>query len=146
MKIIFVCTGNTCRSPLAEYIMRDYCKKNKLDIDVESRGLACLNGKSISENSYKALQEIGIDASLHKSKSFTLRDLFDADIIIAMTKSHKDALIYHFKADDKVKSFNEITGLGEINDPYCLGLDVYRECREKIQKGIPIIAQKLTKK
>lgn len=146
MKIIFVCTGNTCRSPLAEYIMRDYCKKNKINIEVESRGLACSNGKSISENSYKALLEIGIDASLHQSQSFTLRDLFDADIIVAMTKGHKDALIYHFNANEKVKTFDEITGLGEINDPYCLGLDVYRECRDKIAKGIPLIAQKLTKK
>ncbi len=145
MKIIFVCTGNTCRSPMAEYLMRNYCKKKNLAIDVESRGLACSNGKAISDNSYTALQQIGIDAGGHRSQSFTLRDLFDADLIITMTQSHKDAILYHFKAGDKVKTFDEMTGVGNVVDPYGFGLDEYLKCREQIERGIPFIVQKLTK-
>ena len=145
MKIIFVCTGNTCRSPMAEYIMRDYCKKKNLNIEIESRGLACSNGKVISDNSFSALKELGIDASAHRSQSFTLRDLFEADLIITMTQGHKDALLYHFKAGDKVKTFDEMSGVGNVVDPYGLGLKEYVQCRNQIEKGVLEIVEKLTK-
>ncbi len=145
MKLIFVCTGNTCRSPLAEYLMKDYCKKNNLDIEVESRGLACSNDRPISENSKMALAEIGIDASEHKSKSFTIKDLFEADLIVTMTREHKYMLNYHFNKndDEKVKSFNELTGLGEVHDPFACDLDVYRRCRNQLLEGIKKIADYL---
>lgn len=136
MKIIFVCTGNTCRSPMAEYIFREQCKKKGLQIQVESRGLACVNGKGISENSKAALDEIGIDASAHTSKCFILKDLFDADLVVTMTRGHKDMLIYHFNSSEKIKTFDEVTGIGDIDDPYGCGLDVYRKCRDKIEKGV----------
>lgn len=143
MKIVFVCTGNTCRSPMAEYLLRDYCKKNNLDIQVESRGLGCINGVPISENSDIVLQELGIDASGHRSQIFVLKDLFDADLVVAMTNTHKNALIYHFNDSEKVKTFDEITHIGDINDPYGCGIGVYRLCRDKIAKGVEILVSKL---
>ena len=146
MKVVFVCTGNTCRSPMAEYLMKDYCKKKNLKIYAESRGLACSNGKPISENSLIALSNVGIDAKEHVSSSFTLKDLFDADLVVTMTQSHKDALIYHFNAGENVKTFGEITGLGNVVDPYGLSIYEYEKCREQIEKGIPIIVDYLTKK
>lgn len=145
MKIIFVCTGNTCRSPMAEYLMREYCKKYKLDVEVESRGLACSNGRPISDNSFAALKEIGIDASEHKSKSFIIRDLFDADLIVAMTEGHKNVLINNFNAGESVKTFDEVTGVGNINDPYGCDLNCYRNCRDIIEKGVNILANELAK-
>lgn len=146
MKIIFVCTGNTCRSPMAEYLMREYCKKYNLEIEVESRGLACSNGRPISDNSLAALKEIGIDAREHKSKSFIIRDLFDADLIITMTQRHKNALIEYFNAGENVKTFAEATGVGDINDPYGCDLNCYRNCRDMIEKGIKILVNELLKR
>lgn len=146
MKIIFVCTGNTCRSPMAEYLMREYCKKYNLEIEVESRGLACSNGRPISDNSLAALKEIGIDAREHKSKSFIIRDLFDADLIITMTQRHKNALIEYFNAGENVKTFEEATGVGDINDPYGCDLNCYRNCRDMIEKGIKILVNELLKR
>lgn len=142
MKVIFVCTGNTCRSPMAEYIMRDYCKKNNLDIVVESRGVACSNGRPISENSKLALAEIGIDASEHKSQSFTLKDLFEADLIVTMTEGHKRLLVDNFNAGDNVKSFGEIAGC-DINDPYGSSLAVYKMCLAMIEDGVKTIVDKI---
>lgn len=143
MKIIFVCTGNTCRSPMAEYLMREYCKKYNLDVEVESRGLACSNGRPISDNSLAALKEVGIDASGHKSKSFIIKDLFDADLIVTMTGGHKNVLINHFNAGESVKTFDEATGVGDINVPYGCDLNCYRNCRDMIEKGIKVLVKQL---
>lgn len=140
MMIIFVCTGNTCRSPMAEYIMKDYCKKNNLDIEVESRGVACSNGRPISENSRLALEEMGIDASGHKSQSFTLKDLFEADLVVTMTEGHKQLLKNHFNAGDNVKCFGEIAGV-DIDDPFGCSLAVYIKCRDMIAQGVQILAK-----
>ena len=146
MKIIFVCTGNTCRSPMAEYLMREYCKKYNLDVEVESRGLAWFpldTWGPISDNSLAALKEVGIDASGHKSKSFIIKDLFDADLIVTMTGGHKNVLINHFNAGESVKTFDEATGVGDINDPYGCDLNCYRNCRDMIEKGIKVLVKQL---
>ena len=136
MKIIFVCTGNTCRSPMAEYLLRDYCEKNNLNFEVCSRGLACSNDRPISENSYLALKELGIDASGHKSQSFIMRDLFEADLIVTMTNAHKNLLIQHFNAGDNVKTFADVSEVRDIIDPYGCDLNYYRACRDLIAEGV----------
>ena len=113
MKIIFVCTGNTCRSPMAEYLLRDYCEKNNLNVEVCSRGLACSNDRPISENSYLALKELGIDAN-----------------------AHKNLLIQHFNAGDNVKTFADVSEVRDIIDPYGCDLNYYRACRDLIAEGV----------
>lgn len=143
MKVTFVCTGNTCRSPMAEYLMRDYCKNNRLNIEVQSRGLACSNGAPMSDNALEALSQLGIDGSSHRSSGFTLKDLFESDCIIAMTKAHKDALAHYFNCGDKVRTFGEMADCGDINDPYGLSLSAYCACRDAIAKGVAVIAEKL---
>lgn len=146
MKIIFVCTGNTCRSPMAEYILRNYCKKNNLDIEVQSRGIDCGNGYPIAENSRLALKELGIDASEHTSKCFDLQDLNDSDLVIAMTKNHKDLLDYYFGKNDKVKTFDDVADIGDIRDPYGFSIEVYRACRNRIEEGVKNLILKLQNK
>lgn len=136
MKVIFVCTGNTCRSPMAEYLLADFCRKNNIEIEVCSRGIACSNGRPISENSRVVLQEIGIDASGHKSQSFIMRDLFEADIIITMTKAHKYILMEQFNAGENVKTFSDVCDVRDIIDPYGCDLNYYRYCRDLINQGI----------
>lgn len=126
MKIIFVCTGNTCRSPMAEGYL-----KSKLipTLTVESRGLYA-GGDAVSENSASVMEEIGIDIKGHISKGISPIDL-DADMFICMTSSHADTLIS--AGIDK----NKVAVLGKgISDPFGMDETAYRRCRNDITDAI----------
>lgn len=126
MKIIFVCTGNTCRSPMAE----GYLKSKLISgLTVESRGL-CMGGDAVSENSALVLEELGIDIKNHISKGLSPLDL-DADMFICMTPSHASALI------GAGVSENKVSVLGEgISDPFGMDEATYRRCRNEIIDAI----------
>ena len=128
MKIIFVCMGNTCRSPMAEGICKKlYSDKN---IQVESRGLAAVNGAPAAENAVEIMKQMDIDISSHRAKNFTQADL-DADKIICMTND-----IYSFFLRLGVdKNKLEVLG-GGIADPYGGDLEVYRKCAEQIERSL----------
>ena len=121
MNILFVCTGNTCRSPMAEGYL------NYLEIEgisVKSRGIAAYN-EAVSENSLNAMQKIGIDISSHTSKQITDTDILWADKIICMSTSHKKLL------EPFCKEKLQVLGEG-IGDPFGQGLEIYEQCRDEI--------------
>lgn len=121
MNILFVCTGNTCRSPMAEGYLRS---KNIENLNVASCGLFA-DDSAVSQNSATVMSEIGIDISSHISKQITKEDIENADRIICMSPSHKHTL-------ESIGVTNaEVLGKG-ISDPYGCGLDVYRLCRDEI--------------
>ncbi len=121
MKILFVCTGNTCRSPMAEGYMKS------LGFNCESRGLAA-DESAVSENSAKAMAEMDIDISSHISKQLTKADIDAFDTIICMSKSHYDYL-------QSLGIDCEVLGNG-IGDPYGCDLDTYKACRDEIIKAL----------
>ncbi len=129
--IIFVCTGNTCRSPMAMAVLRDkFLKKGITDVYVDSAGLAAL-GDEINPNSVKALKKIGINFSDYHSKSLTTDMLYDADLVVTMTKDQE--IFLRGIAQGKT----EISVLGEgISDPFGGDENVYQNCLEEISKGI----------
>ena len=126
MKIIFICTGNTCRSPMAE----GYLKAAALpDLEVQSRGLYA-DGSPVSENSALVMNELGIDISGHISRSLCREDL-DSDLFICLSDSHRLALL-SLGIDE-----NKVLLLGDgIPDPFGGNLTVYRVCRDKIISAI----------
>lgn len=124
-KIIFVCTGNTCRSPMAEGYLKS---KNRKDLDIISRGLAA-DGSPVSENSLFAMKELGIDISAHTSKQLTFADIDETSVFICMSASHADIL--EGLGIDKMKLF--VLG---ISDPYGADIEVYKKCRDEIIEGI----------
>lgn len=126
MEILFVCTGNTCRSPMAEGYLKS---KNLPDLRVKSRGISA-GEVPVSENSVKAMAEIGIDIDGLLSEQLSISDLATADKIYCMSASHKTVLDMYTNPD-KV----EILGDG-IPDPYGGNLDVYKICRDKITEAI----------
>lgn len=122
MNIIFVCTGNTCRSPMAEY----YLKSKKLkNVNISSRGFS--GGQSANPNSIAVMNELNIDISDHVSKCITADDIQTADAIICMTESHKQLLITLGAAKEKLY----VLGDG-IPDPFGCDIDTYRNCRKTI--------------
>ena len=126
MNIIFVCTGNTCRSPMAEYYLKS---KNIKNLNVCSRGFSC--GEKANPNSVAVMNEVGIDITDHVSKSISLDDLNIADMVICMTKSHKK-LLETYGAD-----CNKIYVLGNgISDPFGCDINTYRDCRDSIFSNI----------
>ena len=140
MNIIFVCTGNTCRSPMAQAIMLDRVKKLNIDnINIESRGINCVEGDPLSENSKLALKSMNIDFE-HLSKPITMDDIAWADMIICMTSRHA-ALLNNVVPSNKLSTFNDYTFKGDVVDPYGQPLDVYLKTAEQIKEGIEKILQ-----
>lgn len=124
-KVVFVCTGNTCRSPMAEGYLKS--KKDK-GYEIISRGLAA-DGSPAANNSVVALLEKGIDISSHVSRQMTYEDAEKADVIVCMSASHADVL--EALGVDKLKCY--VLG---ISDPFGGDLDLYRACRDEIFEGI----------
>lgn len=132
MNILFICTGNTCRSPMAEGYLES---KNLPDLVIESRGISA-NGDPVSENSRKAMEEMGIDISFHKSKPLTQYDLGWADKIIYMSPAHKTVLALY-------TSEEKLFMLGDgISDPFGGDIATYRVCRDEIVRELDRLIEK----
>lgn len=131
-KILFVCTGNTCRSPMAEGIFNKLAEEIGFDAISESAGLMVTENK-VSENSLEVCKENGIDISSHLPTQITAKLINDADVILTMTSSHKTA----FGDMDKVYTVAEFFGENdEISDPYGGTLDDYRRTFSQLKSLI----------
>lgn len=133
MNILFVCTGNTCRSPMAEGYLNS---KNIKGIKAFSRGLAA-DGLPVSENAAKVMKEKGIDISYHISKPLTVFDFKRADKIVCLSSSHKQ-LLMEIADEEKL----EVLGNG-IFDPFGCDIDTYRRCRDEIFKAVDELLEKI---
>ena len=133
-KVLFVCTGNTCRSPMAEYCFREMVSDR--EIECVSAGLYAFDGEAMSANSLAALEEIGIDANDFRSRSVTHALAETSSLIITMTESHKAELIMRYpEAAAKCHTLLEKSG-GNLPDPFGQSLSVYRKTRDIIREAL----------
>lgn len=142
MKILFVCTGNTCRSPLAQAITQKELDDRHIDAECDSAGLCCGYGEEVSENSSKIIGERGIFFT-HQSRPVTQRLLDASDLVICMTSSHKEALA-PYVAKEKLFEAKDLTG-EEIDDPYGKDIEAYRACAAKLDKLAKAVADNAEK-
>ncbi|HAE89066.1 MAG TPA: low molecular weight protein arginine phosphatase [Clostridiales bacterium] len=145
MKIIFACSGNTCRSPMAEAVFKKMLKDEGVNgVEVESRGVVANVGADISENAKKALKSAGIPFKKHSAKQITTDDILNCDFVICMTERHRMRL----GCLPKVFTLGQMTGCGDIVDPYGKDEETYKECLKEIQaaltKLMPLIKRQLS--
>ncbi|MFY9987247.1 MAG: serine hydroxymethyltransferase [Chthoniobacterales bacterium] len=142
--ILFVCTGNVCRSPMAEGLF-ERMTAERADLRVLSAGVSTYPGQPPSAHAVEVLEELGVDISQHRSKPISEKVVEEADWIIAMTRSHLDSIIYLFpRAAEKVYLLREFepgaTSL-DVADPIGMGLEAYRAAREIIRHSLPGLMQ-----
>lgn len=121
-KILFICTGNTCRSPMIEGYCRDQITKKQLPLEVKSAGI-CDDGNPVSEHAVTAMQEIGIDISNHTSTRLTPALCNWADRLYVMDRRHFDLLRMLGIPEDKMEIL-------DIFNPWHKDLETYRRARD----------------
>ncbi len=134
MNILCVCTGNVCRSPMLEALLRRELEKQGLfDFTVESAGTMTDDGMVPTPQAIAAMQEIGVDISEHTSRQVTPAIVDNADVFVALTTEHGVALAFYHGADpEKVI----VPGHG-IADPFGQPLAAYRACRDELIACLP---------
>ena len=155
-KIIFVCTGNTCRSPMAERLLSDIVKKQKWKgYVISSAGIAAKDGDTINPKSAQVLAENGLDATTFSSTLLKEEELLDAFAVVCMAERQKDVLldmrwqalkkagrIGEEEIPNNIYSFAEIGGY-EVIDPYGRDLECYRYVFGLLAAGMPNLIERL---
>lgn len=137
MKVLFVCTGNTCRSAMCEGIF------NHLSSGAFSRGLYA-EGGAASENAIRAMEKMGIDISSHLSKQLTRDDVEEADLVLTMTKNHKTAILSVMpEAKEKVFTLGEYADGDDVSDPFGKNAEAYEQCAEQLRIYIERTIEKI---
>lgn len=131
-QIIFICTGNTCRSPMAEALFRLHGGEEKTGLRAASAGLYTRDGLPASENAQIAVKELGADITAHRSHALTAEDVKNARYLVCMTGAHYDMLCERF-SDCADKVFTLLPE--DVSDPFGGDLETYRRAAAQIDQG-----------
>jgi protein-tyrosine-phosphatase len=151
--VVFVCSGNTCRSPLAELIGRREFARLGAGVDVGSAGLAASDGAGASNHAQFVARDHGGDLGSHRSRAATRKILEQADLVLTMTGRHRDELLARFSPiEAEVATLAELAGEEgvEVEDPFGGSLDHYERTYEEIERlvraSLPALRRRLEAK
>jgi protein-tyrosine-phosphatase len=144
--ILVVCTGNICRSPMAEGLLKHALAGQNgglKNLRVLSAGVAARFDEPVSEHSVTALRKVGIDISDHRSRALTQELLNAALVVYGMTESHRSVIRMRARpAPDRLHLFREFLpppAEVEIGDPFGGPLQLYEGCRDEMVEAIPSV-------
>lgn len=138
MKIMFICTGNICRSAMADWLLKKKLEQNNItNIEVYSSGIYAIDGDVSPYEAIEVMEEYGVELKKHRATNICRSNIKDMDIILCMTLSHKRDLIYMYtELKEKIYTLKEYVkdnknGI-EIKDPWGYDIVTYRFCAAEI--------------
>lgn len=147
-RVLFVCTANICRSPMAEAIFNALASDARLPYEARSAGVAALVGEPIAPHAKTVLEEAGIPTGGHRARQVERAMLEEADLVLAMTPQHVAAL--HRLAGGSMKKIRALPGYARdapdaegIPDPYGMPISSYRASVREIHECIDRVVRKL---
>ncbi|QUL97910.1 MAG: threonylcarbamoyl-AMP synthase [Candidatus Fermentithermobacillus carboniphilus] len=149
LRVLMVCSGNTCRSPMAEGLMKKVWADmgQPFPLEVISRGTGAVPGLPASQEAIQVMKKRGVDLGTHVSRPVTVEDVEKADLVIAMTGAHKSALLSRFpQYADKIHTLAEMVPdkvKGDVSDPIGLGEKFYEKTAALLEEGLKSLAARM---
>lgn len=147
MRLLFVCTGNTCRSPMAASLARKLADERGLaDLVVESAGTGAYDGTTASDGALLVAMERGSDLSTHRARTLTAEMIEHADLVLTMGDRHL-ARVRELGGLDRAYRLTDFASHGasgsDVSDPFGGDLDTYRATYDELETAIRRVLERL---
>ncbi|MBR3163135.1 MAG: low molecular weight protein arginine phosphatase [Clostridia bacterium] len=151
MNIMFVCTGNICRSAMAQWLLvKKLEEQNRTDIKVHSCGIYAQPGDGPTTEAIDTMKKYGVDLKLHRATNINSVNMRKMDLVLCATNSHKIAVLSAYPdLEGKVFTLKEYVGYNkefhkkiDLEDPWGYGEDVYKFCASEINECLDLLLKK----